>query len=652
MNKNTIIGLLLIGAVLIVYSYWMRPSEEELEAQKRKQDSIASLTIDSAKTTAKNQIDTTGLLIEEDSLGQKANASGADTLIDKDSLEKIERFNALGSFSEASFGKKAFFTIENDLLRLVFTNKGGRIYEAELKDYKTYKGEPLILFSGDSAVFSFSFFAKNRSIKTQQLFFQPLINGREIQPDANIKVSGSDEKSITMRLHTNKSIKQQNGSYIDFIYSIKGNDYMIDFDVVFNEMDNVIEPGAEFIDLEWRMDLRRQEKATNMMNGATIYYKHDKDDTDYLSESKDDEESIPTELKWVSFKQQFFSTTLIANQSFSNADVKVFDKNEDVDTGIYLRSMEALIGVPLNTQNDNTLAMSFYFGPNKYKTLRQYDLDLERQIPLGWSFFLMHWINRFAVIPVFNFLESFHLNYGIIILLLTILLKIVLFPIAFKTYKSSAKMRVLKPEIEEISKKFPKREDAMKKQQATMNLYRKAGVNPMAGCVPMLLQLPILIALFRFFPASIELRQESFLWADDLSSYDSVLDLPFSIPFYGDHVSLFTLLMTISTIIYTRLNNQMMSSSQQMPGMKVMMYIMPIMFLGIFNNYASGLSYYYLLANLITFAQMYLIRSFINEKAIRKQIEINKKKPKKASKFQQRMEEMAKRRGYNPPKRK
>jgi len=311
--------------------------------------------------------------------------------------------------------------------------------------------------------------------------------------------------------------------------------------------------------------------------------------------------------------------------------------------------MSASINIPLNLTSNQSILFSFYFGPNKYNTLRKYHLDLERQIPLGWSFFLMQWINRYAVIPVFDFLSKFALNYGIIILILTLLLKIVLFPIAYKTYTSSAKMRVLKPDVDEIGNKFPKKEDAMKKQQAVMALYKKAGVNPMSGCVPLLLQMPILIALFRFFPSSIELRQQSFLWAHDLSSYDSILNLPFTIPFYGDHVSLFCLLMTISTIIYTKINNDMMSgSTQQMPGMKTMMYLMPVMFLGFFNDYSSGLSYYYLLANLITFAQMWAFRKFVNEDAIRVKIQENKKKTVKVSSFQKRLEDMAKQRGYNP----
>jgi YidC/Oxa1 family membrane protein insertase len=307
------------------------------------------------------------------------------------------------------------------------------------------------------------------------------------------------------------------------------------------------------------------------------------------------------------------------------------------------------VGIPYAGVADEAIGMSLYFGPNKYNILRKYKLDLERQIPLGWSFFLMQWINRFAVLPVFNFLGSFGWNYGIVILVLTILLKTVLYPVAYKTYLSSAKMRLLKPEVDEISQKYPKKEDAMKKQQATMAMYKKAGVNPMSGCIPVLLQMPILIAMFRFFPASIELRQEAFLWANDLSTYDSVLSLPFTIPFYGDHVSLFCLLMTISTIIYTYMNNQMMGSgAQQMPGMKTMMYLMPIMFLGIFNSYSSGLSYYYLLVNLITFAQMYIFRWFIDEDKLHKKIQENKLKPVKVSGFQKRLEDMAKKKGYNP----
>lgn len=433
--------------------------------------------------------------------------------------------------------------------------------------------------------------------------------------------------------------------YIEYEYILKPDEYMLDFLIRFKGMDGIISSNTTFVNLDWKLDLLQQERTVDRFSTPTIYYKHFQDDVDNLSERKNDEKSVKTRVKWVSFKQRFFSATLIAGEAFDNAFMRHYEK-EIKPNPRYLKTMEASVELPLQGSSDQQIALSFYFGPNSFPDLRDYKLDLERQIPLGWGFFLMAWINIYVVIPVFTFLGSYGWNYGIVILILTILIKAVLFPIAYKTYMSSAKMRVLKPEIDEISAKYPKQEDAMKKQQAIMSLYKRAGVNPMSGCIPMLLQMPILIAMFRFFPSSIELRQQSFLWATDLSSFDSILDLSFTIPFYGSHVSLFTLLMTISTIIYTYLNNQMMGQQTgQMPGMKTMMYFMPVMFLGIFNNYASGLSYYYMLTNLITFGQMFIFRQLINEDKLRARIEANKKKPVKKSAFQKRMEDAAKQRG-------
>jgi YidC/Oxa1 family membrane protein insertase len=399
--------------------------------------------------------------------------------------------------------------------------------------------------------------------------------------------------------------------------------------------------GDGLLELYWQLYLRKQEKTQDRLSGTTIYYRANDGEVDYLSESDEDEKNFYDKLGWISMKQRFFSSSLIVDGEFFDNPKLAHTTSLNPVSDRYLKTMMATIDVPISGMQNSQTSMRFYFGPNDYNILRKYNLDLERQIPLGWSFFLMQWINRFVVIPVFAWLGSYGWNYGIVILVLTIMLKIVLFPIAYRTYRSTAKMRVLKPEVDEIAKKYPKKEDAMKKQQATMALYKQVGVNPMAGCVPMLLQFPILIALFRFFPSSIELRQKSFLWAEDLSSYDSIANLPFEIPFYGDHVSLFTLLMTVSTIIYTYMNNQMMSSSQQMPGMKTMMYLMPLMFLGWFNNYASGLSYYYMLANLITFGQMFIIRRTIDEDKIYRKLQENKKKPKKQSGFQKRLEEAA-----------
>jgi YidC/Oxa1 family membrane protein insertase len=427
---------------------------------------------------------------------------------------------------------------------------------------------------------------------------------------------------------------------------------MLDYSLFLNGLGNDISSRIpSILELDWLAFLRKQEKVQDRMSGTTIYYRANDGEVDYLSESDEDEFSSNDKLQWVSLKQRFFASTLIIDDAFFDNPKLEHFTNLNPASDRYLKTMKSTIDVPVSGFNDSRTDFRFYFGPNDYNILRSYKIDLERQIPLGWSFFLLQWINRYAVIPVFTWLGSYGWNYGIVILVLTIMLKLVLFPIAYKTYRSTAKMRVLKPEIDEIAKKFPKKEDGMKKQQATMALYKKAGVNPMAGCVPMLLQFPILIAMFRFFPASIELRQQPFLWATDLSSYDSIATLPFEIPFYGDHVSLFTLLMTVSTIIYTWMNNQMMSSTQQMPGMKTMMYLMPIMFLGLFNNYASGLSYYYFLANVFTFGQMFLIRRTINEDKIYQKLQENKKKPKKQSNFQKRLEEAARKRN-NPSKKK
>nr|MDQ3047417.1 membrane protein insertase YidC [Bacteroidota bacterium] len=348
-------------------------------------------------------------------------------------------------------------------------------------------------------------------------------------------------------------------------------------------------------------------------------------------------------IKWIGFKQQFFTASLIADNTFDQpVDV---ESMKDEGSLKYLKNYTAKLTIPYSHQGAETFGMRMYFGPAHYQTLKKYDLELERQINLGWKIF--GWINRFLVIPIFNVLDSLNLNYGIIILILTIILKLLLLPIAYRTVLSSAKMRVLKPEIDELTEKH-KNDDPMKKQQATMALYKQAGVNPMAGCIPVLLQMPILIALFNFFPASIELRQQSFLWAHDLSTYDSIWNfghVPFIYSIYGDHVSLFALLMTASTLLYTWSNSQLMGSSNQMPGMKWMMYLMPILFLGFMNSYSAGLSWYYFLANMITFGQTWFMQKFvINHEALHAKIQENKKKPTKVSKFQQKLEQMTKER--------
>jgi YidC/Oxa1 family membrane protein insertase len=645
-DRNTIIGFLLIFGILIGYYFLTAPSKEELAARKHKQDSIL---------IAQHLRDSLGIAAKMNETAVKETIAAQEITAPFEGDAKSADINVLrdqyGSFALAAKGEKRQFFMENDLVRIGFSTLGGKITYVELKGYKTYDGNPLILIDSDTNQFAFTFFAGNRTINTSGFYFEPVWLDGSRDGDT-IKVTGDEQARFALRLYASSDSIFDKERYIEYLFTLKGNNYMVDFDVNFKGLDKTIDATRGYIDFEWGTDLRKQEKRTDQFNGSTIYYKLYEDDVKFLSESKEDEKSLRDQIKWVSFKEQFFSTALVADNFFVDPVMKV-STDKTVTNPVYLRSLFYKIGIPYTGSREESIGMSLYLGPNKYNILRKYKMDLERQIPLGWSFFLMQWINRYAVLPVFNFLGSFGWNYGIVILVLTILLKIVLFPVAYKTYLSSARMRLLKPEVDEIGLKYPKKEDAMKKQQATMALYKKAGVNPMSGCIPILLQMPILIAMFRFFPASIELRQQSFLWANDLSSYDSIANLPFNIPFYGDHVSLFTLLMTISTIFYTYLNNKMMGTgSQQMPGMKTMMYLMPIMFLGIFNNYSSGLSYYYLLVNLITFAQMYIFQWFVDEDKLHQQIQENKLKPEKKSGFQKRLEDMAKQRGYNPGKKK
>jgi YidC/Oxa1 family membrane protein insertase len=634
MDRNTILGLLLIFVILIGYSLWISPSKEELAKQQHIRDSLEQVAVQKALEQQARQ-EAPPKHIEENIPFK---------ITDTAAVEGALPFNQLGDFAWATQGEYKPVKVKTDRMDVTVDNLGGRLSRVQLLEFQTYDSLPLVLFTRDSSRFNMTFFSNNRSINTGQLFFQPFVNGKPFQGDV-LEVSGNDSLVLAMRMSPAQiGTPEAKQHFIEYVYTFAGNSYMVDFDLHMVGMDRYIAENASYLDLEWSAKLNRHDKPlSNTGNGASVYYKFYNDDVDHLSERDDeDEESLSTRLKWIAFKQRFFSSVLISHDGFDNGVVSVSKDAEKPgeENPHYLKNMKAEIGLSYQPSRKTSYDLQFYFGPNKYNILRKYDLDLEELISLGWG--ILGWINRFAVIPVFNLLENFNINYGIIILILTILLKLVLFPIAYKTYQSQARMRVLKPEIDEINKKFSKKEDAMKKQQATMALYKKAGVNPAAGCVPMLLQFPILIAMFRFFPASFELRQQSFLWATDLSSYDSVLSLPFEIPFYGDHVSLFTLLMTISTIFYTKLNSEMMgSSSQQMPGMKTMMYLTPVMLLFFLNNYAAALSYYYLLANLITFAQMYFIRRFIDEDKIRKRIAMNKKKPVKKSKWQQRMEEMA-----------
>lgn len=628
MDKNTIYGLVLVFALFVGFTLWTKPSDEELKQQKMMQDSIT-------KVEKQKQF-------VADSLAKASQVAVKDSVKSDSTVAGIVSSTEMGSFSNSVNGKNDFYVVENDLLKLTFSTLGGRIYGVELKNTFTFDKKPLVLFSGDTNQFGFSFFSNRQLVKTNQLYFAPIWKNEKLTGQKHMKVSGKDSLQFAFRVYPSKDSLQNTNSYVEYLYTIKGDNHMIGMSLNLVNMDDYVDRNTSSLQFEWNTRINKLEKSFDNEKNATTVYFRDSEEVDYLSETKDDSKEITTQVKWLSFKQQFFASTIIAKSNFESAKISTKDIKDNPDK---IKDLAAEFKVPIaNSLKNFNFDMAFYFGPTKYKTLAAYKLDLERQIPLGWSFAPMAWINRFAVLPVFNWLEQYGWNYGIIILILTILLKIVLLPIAYKTYMSSAKMRVLKPEVEEISARYPKSEDAMKKQSATMALYKQAGANPMSGCLPMLLQMPILLALFRFFPASIELRQQSFLWADDLSSYDSVLDLGTKIPFYGDHVSLFTILMTIATLVYTKINNDMMASgnAQQMKTMKIMMYMMPIMFLGIFNNYAAGLSYYYFLVNCITFLQMWLFRVFIDEKKIHAKIQLNKLKPVKKSGWAQKLENLSK----------
>ena len=634
-NKNTLIGFILIAAILFGWMYFMTPSKEQLAEQQRIQDSIRrarmeEMAMDSLRQMQKQQ--------QTAALAQLADSVA---VADKDSTTIAQQKQAImrdkyGVFANASEGQEQTFTVENKLQRLTFSTKGGFLKQVELKDYKTYDSLPLVSFDPETALFDLSFFAQNRIVNTSQFYFQPYLNGQPYS-GGDITVREGDSLVLTMRLATDDANK-----HMDFVYTIHDDNYMLGFDILTVGLKDLLATNANYMTIDWDVDLMKQEKSADRFAGETVYYRSLTDrDVDHLNEQKDSEQIVHTKLKWISFKQRFFCNVIVAKDSFENAKMAVQTRKSSNPR--YFKSMSANIEVPINVNAENNhVPMQLYFGPNHFKTLRSYGLGLQDQINLG-SFFLIRWIN-YGVIKVFNWLQPLgeKWNYGIVILILTILIKTLLFPLAFKSYKSSAITRVLKPEMEAINAKYPKEEDAMKKQQAIMNLQRQAGASPASGCLPALLQFPILIAIFRFFPASIELRQQPFLWADDLSTYDAIVTFP---KFLGmDHLSLFTILMTITTLIYTWVNNKQMdySSNPQMKPMKWMMYLMPIMFFAIFNNYSSGLSYYYMLVNIITFIQMFIFRRMIDEDKVRATIEENKKKPQKKSNFQKRLEEAQK----------
>ncbi|MCF0206327.1 MAG: membrane protein insertase YidC, partial [Bacteroidales bacterium] len=557
--------------------------------------------------------------------------------------------NQYGVFANAAQGKNQFVVVENNKMIVKFLNRGGKIYSVELKDYKTFDQQPLVLFENDTnSVFGLTLAVNRRALETNRMFFTPYLNGAAYNGSDTIKV-GDKDLNLCMRINADDANK-----YIEYQYVISPDSYMLDLNLNIVGLHEEIKENTN-AKMQWFVDINALERGRDWeSNNTTVFMRMSDEEIENLNEMKDaDDYSTKGSAHWIAYKQQFFSSFLISKDTViqdPTISLVKLDENEHPST---LKTFKSEFYLDFPEKDNVSKRFSMYFGPNKYSDIKEYDMSMEKVIPLGWGIF--GWVNRFAIIPMFNLLGRFISNYGIIILIMTIVIKLVLFPLTYKSYMSTAKMRVLKPQLDALAEKFPKGKE-MERQQAQMNLYQRAGVSPMGGCLPLLLQFPILIAMFRFFPASIELRQQPFLWATDLSSYDAIVEWSVNIPIitslYGNHVSLFALLMAISMLVQQWITSSQ-NPSNSMPGMKFMMYFMPVMMLLWFNKYSSGLSYYYLLANLFSILQTWIIQRFVvKEDKLLAQMEANKNKPKKKSKFMQRLEEAQKQQQEQLKKRK
>ena len=604
MDKNSIIGFVLIGLVLLGFSFYQSSQyKKQMEAQAVV-DSIAR--VEMMEKMAMDSV----LRAEEIATGAVA-TPGKQLAKYKDSL-----------LTSAQSGEATYHKLENDKIEVVFTTKGAQPYSVKVKDYKTYDSCDLYLVKPGYSDYGIAIYA-GENINTRDFIFD---------------VAESNDSVLVMRLPF------AGGGCIEQRYTLSEGSYIVDNRLAFKGMENVIPRNVSMFDIDWNLIIPRLEKGykNESQYSKLDYYFPDTKKPEEFGRGRNGEKRADARLEWFAFQQQFFSAIMTAENEFSSGEFKLrFYDESDPDRNLMACSARMRSDVNVNSA-DVEVPFSFYFGPNHFSTLKQYDRKYEKIIPLGgW---LVNWISRFVIIPCFNFLGRFINSYGLIILIMTILIKIVVSPFTIKSYMSSAKMNAIKPEVDKLNEKYPKEQDAMKKQQAMMDLYKRAGISPMGGCLPMLLQFPILFAMFRFFPASIELRQQRFLWAEDLSAYDSILDLPFKIPLYGDHISLFALLMAVSMFLYSKMTSSQMSNDPNMAGMKFMsVWMMPIMMLFICNNLSSGLSYYYLLSNLITMLQTWVIRKFVvDENKIRAQIAASAGKPLPKSKWQQRLEEAQK----------
>ena len=601
MDKNTWIGFALIAAIIVGFSLFNRPSKEELARRQHYQDSVRYVQQLEREAQA-------ALLAAE----QAEREAQAEASASAPSLQEV-----FGAFAVSAAGDDTVAVLENSRLRLSVSTKGGRISQAQLKQYKAYGDtvNPLSLFRGDEADMGFTLItANNRILHTQQFYFTP-------QP---VQVADDGTQTLVMRLLTDGD------ACLDFVYTLPADDYMVGMSIRSHGMQSVLAQNMNSLELQWNQLIPQQEKGRKFEERyATLQYMFRGDDVENLSESKNASENITGKLRWIAYKDQFFSTVLIAEDALTAAQLSstVMPK-----TSGYIKQYQTKASVGFDPSGAQSSDFRIYFGPNHYNTLKAYDkgvdkadrLNLKSLVPLGWK--IVSWINMWLVIPMFDLFMSWGMNIGLVILLMTLVIKLIILPFTFSSYRSSAKMRVLKPQIDEINAKYPP-EKMQERQQATMALYRRAGASPMAGCLPMLFQFPVLMAMFWFFPTAIELRGQSFLWAPDLSTYDAILTWNVNIPliswFFGNHISLFCLLMTVTNILYTWLNmqTQAMGADPSQKMMKWMMYLMPVFFMYIFNDYAAGLSYYYFISLLITILQTYIFRWSIDDKKLLREME-------------------------------
>ena len=606
MNKSNLTGFVLIFAIMMGFSWYQsRQYSKQMEAQAQldsiaRVEQMAAMALDSAKRAE-------GLVTDGEIAGVKVRNMPAY----KDSL-----------LTEARLADASILKLSNDKVEIEFTTRGAQPYSVKINDYKSYDSTDLFLIKPEMSQIGISIFA-GENINTKDFVFQ---------------VAEHNDSTIVMQLPFAE------GGYIQQKYWLTEGSYMMQNELSFVNMDGIIPRNVSMLDIDWSVIIPRLEKGyknEKQYSKLDYYFTGDKKPEE-IGRGRDASKRVDTRLKWFAFQQQFFSAIMTSGDEFASADLSVKYFQED-DPSRNLMACSARLRSDFKAGSDNvTIPYEFYFGPNDYRTLKAYDQKYEKIIPLGgW---LVGWFSRLVIIPCFDFLGRFISNYGLVILLMTLFIKLIISPLTIKSYKSSAKMQVIKPEVDKLNQKYPNEKDAMKKQQAMMDLYQKAGISPMGGCLPMLLQMPILFAMFRFFPASIELRQQKFLWADDLSAYDSILDFGFNIPLLGDHLSLFALLMAITMFFYSKMTSAQMSDDPNMAGMKFMsVWLMPIMMFFICNNLSAALSYYYLLSNIITMIMNWYIRKFVvTEEKVRADMMLNASKPKQKSKWQQKLEEAQK----------